>query len=104
MQLSAAGLELIKRSEGFRGQVYIDVAGFPTIGYGHRVTPQESFPGGIGEAQAAAMLAKDVGRSRAGGCPAGPGSPHPGAVRRAGGLLLQPGARGGWRSRVCCGS
>jgi lysozyme len=60
MQLSAAGLELIKRSEGFRGHLYIDVAGFPTIGYGHRVTPLESFPGGIGEAQAAAMLAGDV--------------------------------------------
>jgi len=60
MQLSAAGLELIKRSEGFRGHLYIDVAGFPTIGYGHRVTPLESFSGGIGEAQAAAMLAGDV--------------------------------------------
>ncbi len=60
MQLSAVGLELIKRSEGFRGHVYTDVAGFPTIGYGHRVTPPESFPGGINEAQAAAMLIGDV--------------------------------------------
>jgi len=60
MQLSAEGLELIKRSEGFRGNLYTDVAGFPTIGYGHRVTPQESFPGGIGEAQAAALLTEDV--------------------------------------------
>ena len=60
MQLSAAGLELIKRSEGFRGQVYMDAAGLPTIGYGHRVTPAESFPGGIDEAQASAMLTKDV--------------------------------------------
>ena len=32
--LSAAGLQLIRQSEGFRGQVYNDVAGFPTIGYG----------------------------------------------------------------------
>jgi lysozyme len=63
MQLSAAGLELIKRSEGFRGRVYMDVAGLPTIGYGHRVTPQESFAGGIDEAQASAMLAKDVSRA-----------------------------------------
>jgi len=60
MQLSAEGLELIKRSEGYRGNLYTDVAGFPTIGYGHRVTPQESFPGGIGEAQAAALLTEDV--------------------------------------------
>lgn len=60
MELSAVGLELIKRSEGFRAHQYTDLAGFPTIGYGHRVTPPESFPGGIGEAQAAAMLANDV--------------------------------------------
>jgi len=60
MQLSAEGLELIKRSEGFRSHVYTDVAGFPTIGYGHRVTPPESFLAGIDEAHAAALLAKDV--------------------------------------------
>jgi len=60
MQLSAEGLELIKRFEGFRGQLYIDVAGFPTIGYGHRVVPPESFPGGVSEPQAANLLAGDV--------------------------------------------
>jgi lysozyme len=38
----------------------MDAAGLPTIGYGHRVTPAESFPGGIDEAQASAMLTKDV--------------------------------------------
>jgi lysozyme len=60
MQLSAEGLELIKRFEGFRGQQYTDVAGFPTIGYGHRVVPPESFPGGVSEPQAANLLAGDV--------------------------------------------
>ena len=65
MQLSAAGLDLIKRFEGFRSQPYTDVAGFPTIGYGHRIVPPESFPPesfprGIGEPQAAAILAGDV--------------------------------------------
>src|SRR5580698_4976530 len=65
MQLSAEGLELIKRCEGFRGQLYIDVAGFPTIGYGHRVVPPESlppeaFPNGISEPQADTILASDV--------------------------------------------
>jgi len=60
MQLSAAGLDMIKRFEGFRSQPYTDVAGFPTIGYGHRIVPPESFPNGIGEPQAAAMLARDV--------------------------------------------
>lgn len=60
MQLSAAGLELIKRSEGFRGQTYLDVAGFSSIGYGHRLLAHESFSAGISEAQAAEILAQDV--------------------------------------------
>jgi lysozyme len=60
MQLSAEGLELIKTSEGFRDHVYRDVAGFPTIGYGHLLKPNESFPIGITESQAAAILAGDV--------------------------------------------
>ena len=37
MQLSAAGLALLKQSEGFRSQVYLDAGGLPTIGYGHRL-------------------------------------------------------------------
>ena len=60
MQLSAEGLELIKTSEGFRDYVYRDVAGFPTIGYGHLLKLNESFPNGIAEPQAAAILATDV--------------------------------------------
>ncbi len=60
MQLSAAGLELLKRSEGFRSHTYNDVNGFPTIGYGHRLLDHESFPDEIGEPQAAGMLAVDV--------------------------------------------
>jgi len=60
MELSAAGLELLKRSEGFRNQMYKDLAGFPTIGYGHRILASESFPGGIDEAQGAELLAGDV--------------------------------------------
>ncbi|MGB0063019.1 MAG: lysozyme [Terracidiphilus sp.] len=51
---------MIKRFEGFRGHAYNDVAGFSTIGYGHRIVPPESFPNGIIEPQAAAILAKDV--------------------------------------------
>jgi lysozyme len=61
MKLSAAGLELIKRSEGFRGKTYLDVAKLATIGYGHRLLLHESFPDGITEAEAAAILAEDVG-------------------------------------------
>jgi len=60
MELSAAGLELLKTSEGFRNHIYRDVAGFQSIGYGHRLLASESFPNGIDEAQAAALLAADV--------------------------------------------
>jgi lysozyme len=60
MQLSAAGMDLLKRSEGFRGRVYRDVGGLPTIGYGHRLLEGESFPEGIGEAQAEEMLSRDA--------------------------------------------
>ncbi len=60
MHLSEDGLELIKRSEGFREHLYLDVAGFPTIGYGHLVKAPESFPNGIAEPHAASILATDV--------------------------------------------
>jgi lysozyme len=60
MELSAEGLELIKRSEGFRGRTYMDVEGYPTIGYGHRLVHPETFPNGIAEEQGAAILASDV--------------------------------------------
>ena len=60
MQFSAAGLELLKRSEGFRSRTYLDVAGFPTIGYGHRLLHPESFSNGIDEAQAERILLSDV--------------------------------------------
>jgi lysozyme len=60
MQLSAAGLELLKRSEGFRSRVYLDISGLPTIGYGHRLVHPESFINGIDEPQAASLLATDV--------------------------------------------
>jgi lysozyme len=60
MQFSTAGMELLKRSEGFRNRVYKDVAGFPTIGYGHRLLHSDSFPNGIDEPQAANLLAGDI--------------------------------------------
>lgn len=60
MKLSAEGLELIKQFEGFRSQQYRDVAGLPTIGYGHRIVLPESFTGKLSEADGAALLAKDV--------------------------------------------
>ena len=60
MKLSAQGLQLIKQQEGFRSRTYLDVAGFPTIGYGHRLLHPGGFPDGIDEAQAADILAADV--------------------------------------------
>jgi lysozyme len=60
MKFSDAGMELLKRSEGFRNCVYRDAAGFPTIGYGHRLHHPESFPNGITELQATNLLACDV--------------------------------------------
>ncbi|HEY1159134.1 MAG TPA: lysozyme [Terracidiphilus sp.] len=36
------------------------MAGIPTIGYGHRLLPHESFPNGIFELQAALLLAGDA--------------------------------------------
>ena len=59
--MSSEGLGLLKRSEGFRSRVYLDVVGIPTIGYGHRLVHPERFPDGIPEAQATEMLASDVG-------------------------------------------
>jgi lysozyme len=60
MKFSAAGMELLKRSEGFRNRVYLDVAGLPTIGYGHRLLQPDSFPNGICELQAANLLSSDL--------------------------------------------
>jgi lysozyme len=68
MELSAEGLEMIKRFEGFRTQQYTDVAGFLTIGYGHRIVPPESFPSGVSEPQAAAILAGDVSQAEQAVC------------------------------------
>jgi lysozyme len=60
MQLSETGLGLLKGFEGFRSRTYLDVAGLPTIGYGHRLLSSESFPDGIAELHAAALLTADV--------------------------------------------
>ncbi len=40
--------------------VYADIKGLRTIGYGHRLTPGESFPNGITAAEAEAILSQDV--------------------------------------------
>ncbi|MGB8261674.1 MAG: lysozyme [Terracidiphilus sp.] len=60
MQLSSAGMELLKKYEGFRAQSYLDAVGLPTIGYGHRLIERDTFPFGVTEAEAGRMLAADV--------------------------------------------
>lgn len=60
MEISTAGLELLKRSEGLRLRVYSDANGYPTIGYGHKLLKAESYPNGCTEGEAAQMLACDV--------------------------------------------
>jgi lysozyme len=60
MELSAVGVTLVKRSEGYRSRVYLDISGIPTIGYGHRLQHPETFPKGIDEQQAMQILANDV--------------------------------------------
>jgi len=60
MEISEAGLELIETSEGLATRVYNDDAGVPTIGCGHKLLPGESFPDGITEEQAIALLLQDV--------------------------------------------
>jgi GH24 family phage-related lysozyme (muramidase) len=60
MHISDAGLSLLKASEGLRTHTYKDVVGKDTIGYGHLLTAGESFPDGITEDQATALLKADV--------------------------------------------
>ena len=61
MQTSQRGLALIMGNEGFSATVYLD-AGHEAIGYGHDLLPGESFPNGITQAAAQALLAQDVGK------------------------------------------
>jgi lysozyme len=63
--VSATGLALIKRFEGFRAHAYRDPVGILTIGYGHTsmAGPPEVRPGlTITEAEAGEILARDVER------------------------------------------
>jgi GH24 family phage-related lysozyme (muramidase) len=60
--ITQAGLDLIKRFEGFSPTVYICPAGYPTIGYGHVVKPDErqQFAGGITPEHSETLLRQDV--------------------------------------------
>lgn len=60
---TAAGLDLIRRYEGFSPVVYLCPAGLPTIGHGHVVrgdAERARFAAGITPADAADLLAHDA--------------------------------------------
>ena len=59
MQISENGIRFIESFEGFSSKVYNDV-GHPAVGYGHDLQPGESFPDGITQPEAEALLIKDV--------------------------------------------
>jgi lysozyme len=72
--LSPAGLAFLKRHEGFRSHLYNDSQGHATIGYGHLVhrgrvgtDPNAEFmyAGGLAEAPASLLLARDLKRYEA---------------------------------------
>lgn len=60
MKLSADGLGMLKRFEGFEPLPYKDVAGYETVGFGHLIKPGENFREGITEDEAGLLLADDV--------------------------------------------
>lgn len=67
MKTSANGLRFLEANEGRRLDVYLDVAGIPTVGVGHRVLPADQLKVGdvIDEARCMHLLAGDVARVEA---------------------------------------
>ena len=61
MQTSANGIAFIKKNEGLVLKAGDDV-GHQAIGYGHDLLPGESYPDGITQDQADAILAQDVSK------------------------------------------
>jgi len=63
MEISQAGIDLIKQFEGFSAKPYLCPAGKLTIGYGHVIVSGESFSkAGIAISYAENLLKQDVGR------------------------------------------
>jgi GH24 family phage-related lysozyme (muramidase) len=57
---SSAGVNLVKSFEGFRSCKYKDAVGLWTIGYGHLIKSGETFNHCLSQAQAVALLQKDL--------------------------------------------
>ena len=58
--VSAYGRGFICGYEALRLRTYLDLGGKPTIGWGHLLLPGESYPDGITEAEADAILDRDL--------------------------------------------
>lgn len=65
--VNQATVDLVASFEGFRGSVYTDATGHPTIGYGHLCKQsgcsEVSFPKPLSEADGKKLLAQDLGVS-----------------------------------------
>ncbi len=62
MQLSPGGIHYITNIESFRGVVYLDQGGKPTIGFGHLIQAGEDFSKGITYTQGLALFRRDIRR------------------------------------------
>jgi lysozyme len=60
MKLSKSGIELLKKFEGFSNTQYICSAGYPTIGYGHKLVEGEHYLKPITRELAEKVLQLDV--------------------------------------------
>ena len=58
--VSDYAVSLVTRLEGFSATAYKDVAGFLTIGYGHKILPGENFGPSITPLEAENLLAQDM--------------------------------------------
>lgn len=63
LSASPHGVNEIMSHEDFRSQTYLDSAGHPTIGYGHKLGPNESYPNGVTQEEAQQLLDADVRRA-----------------------------------------
>ena len=59
MDISESGLVFISEHEGFSATVYNDVAGNPTIGYGHLITPADGNLTSVTNDEALTLLHND---------------------------------------------
>lgn len=60
LSLSVEGAKELVVSEGYSSKVYLCPAGYPTIGYGHKLLPEESFPNGITREEALKLYIQDM--------------------------------------------